>query len=45
LIADPDGNIYFVDAAHYRVVKMNSDGRTLTTFGDLGKGNGKFFEP
>jgi len=45
LIADPDGNIYFVDAANYRVVKMNSDGRTLTVFGDLGKGNGKFFEP
>ena len=45
LIADPDGNIYFVDAANYRIVKMNSDGRTLTVFGDLGKGNGKFFEP
>jgi len=45
LISDPDGNIYFVDAAHYRVVKMNSDGHTLTVFGDLGKGNGKFFEP
>ena len=45
LTADPDGNIYFVDAAHYRVIKMNSDGRTLTVFGDLGKGNGKFTEP
>jgi len=45
LTADPDGNIYFVDAAHYRVVKMNSDGRTLTTFGDLGRGDGKFTEP
>ena len=27
------------------LVKMNSDGRTLTVFGDLGKGNGKFTEP
>ena len=45
LTADPDGNIYFVDAANYRVVKMNSDGRTLATFGDLGVGNGKFLEP
>jgi len=45
LIADPNGNIYFVDAVKYRVVKMNSDGKTITTWGNLGVGNGKFLEP
>jgi len=45
LIADPDGNIYFVDTANYRVVKMNSDGKTITVWGNLGIGNGKFLEP
>jgi len=45
LTADPDGNIYFVDAIKYRVVKMNSDGKTITTWGNIGVGNGKFLEP
>ena len=45
LTVDPDGNIYFVDAAKYRVVKMNSDGRTLAAWGGVGKGDGKFIEP
>jgi len=45
LTADPNGNIYFVDTIKYRVVKMNSDGRTITSFGNLGTGNGKFLEP
>jgi len=45
LIADPNGDIYFVDAVKYRVVKMNSDGKTITTWGNLGIGNGKFLEP
>jgi Ca2+-binding RTX toxin-like protein len=45
LIADPDGNIYFVDTVKYRVVKMNSDGKTITAWGNLGVGNGKFLEP
>ena len=45
LTATPDGDIYFVDSANYRIVKMNSDGNTLTVFGDLGVGNGKFTEP
>ncbi len=45
LTVDPDGNIYFVDAAKYRVVKINSDGRTLATWGSIGKGDGKFIEP
>jgi len=45
LIADPNGDIYFVDAVKYRVVKMNSDGKTITTWGNIGIGNGKFLEP
>jgi len=45
LIADPNGNIYFVDAVKYRVVKMNSDGKTITSWGNVGQGNGKFLEP
>ena len=45
LVADPDGNIYFVDTVKYRIVKMNSDGKTLGTWGSVGKGNGKFIEP
>jgi len=45
LIADPNGDIYFVDAAKYRVVKMNSDGKTITSWGNIGVGNGKFLEP
>jgi len=45
LIADPNGNIYFVDTVKYRVVKMSSDGKTITTWGNIGIGNGKFLEP
>ena len=45
LIADPNGDIYFVDAVKYRVVKMNSDGKTITSWGNVGVGNGKFLEP
>jgi len=45
LTIDPDGNIYFVDAAKYRVIKINSDGRTLASWGSVGKGNGNFIEP
>jgi len=45
LIADPNGDIYFVDTVKYRVVKMNSDGKTITTWGNIGIGNGKFLEP
>ena len=45
LTSDPDGNIYFVDTVKYRVVKMNSDGNTITTWGNIGQGNGKFLEP
>jgi len=45
LTSDLDGNIYFVDGANYRVVKMSPEGRTLGTFGDVGMGNGKFIQP
>ena len=45
LTSDPDGNIYFVDTDNYRVIKMNSDGRTLGAWGSVGKGDGKFVGP
>ena len=45
LTSDPNGNIYFVDAANYRIVAMNSDGRTLAVWGGVGKGDGNFTEP
>jgi len=45
LTVDPNGDIYFVDAAKYRVIKINSDGRTLASWGGVGQGDGKFIEP
>jgi len=45
LTVDPNGDIYFVDASKYRVIKINSDGRTLASWGGIGQGDGKFIEP
>jgi len=45
LIADSNGDIYFVDPVKYRVVKMSSEGKTITSWGNIGTGNGKFLEP
>ncbi|NWK05908.1 HYR domain-containing protein [Marine Group I thaumarchaeote] len=45
LTVDPNGDIYFVDASKYRVIKINSDGRTLASWGNVGQGDGKFIEP
>jgi len=45
LTVDPNGDIYFVDASKYRVIKINSDGRTLASWGGAGQGDGKFIEP
>jgi len=45
LTVDPNGDIYFVDAAKYRVIKINSDGKTLASWGGIGQGDGKFIEP
>ena len=45
LTVDPNGDIYFVDAAKYRIVKINSDGRTLASWGSIGNGDSKFIEP
>jgi len=45
LTVDPNGDIYFVDASKYRVIKINSDGRTLASWGGVGQGDGKFIEP
>ena len=45
LTVDPNGDVYFVDTGKYRVVKINSDGRTLASWGGIGQGDGKFIEP
>ena len=45
MTVDPNGDIYFVDASKFRVIKINSDGRTLASWGGVGQGDGKFIEP
>jgi len=45
LTADPNGNIYFVDTVKYRVIKMNSDGKSIASWGGVGRGDSKFTEP
>ncbi len=45
LVIDPDENIYFVDASHFRILKINSEGNTLASWGASGSGNGKFLQP
>ena len=45
LTTDPDGNIYFTDSLRHRVVQINSEGTTLTIFGNVGNGKGQFMEP
>jgi DNA-binding beta-propeller fold protein YncE len=38
----PDDSIYVVDSGHNRVVKFNSDGQLLTTWGSEGSADGQF---
>ena len=45
LTTDPDGNIYFTDTLGHKVIKIDHDGITLASLGDVGTGNGKFIEP
>ena len=45
LVTDPHGDIYFLDPSHQRVLKINSDGKTLTQFGTVGTGKGQFIQP
>ena len=39
---DPDGNIFIFDAGNYRVLKFDSDGNFICSFGRKGQGPGEF---
>jgi len=45
LVTDPDGNIYFVDSSNQRILKIDSEGNTITLWGTLGNGKGEFLQP
>ncbi len=45
LVTDPDGNIYLVDSINQRILKIDSEGNTITVWGTLGNGKGKFLQP
>ena len=45
LVTDPDGNIYLVDSINQRILKIDSEGNTMTVWGTLGNGKGKFLQP
>mgnify|MGYP003323784236 FL=1 len=45
MVSDTDGNVYFVDSSQHRIVKIDSEGKTLTLWGQAGKGNEEFLEP
>ena len=42
---DPDGNIYLVDSANQRILKIDSEGNTMTIWGTLGNGKSEFLQP
>ncbi len=41
----PDGNIYFVDGVHHRIIVVGNDGRFKFSFGKEGSGKGDFIRP
>ncbi len=41
----PDGNIYFVDGVHHRIIVVGNDGRFKFFFGKEGTGKGDFIRP
>ena len=45
LVTDPDGNIYLVDSSNQRILKIDSEGNTITLWGTLGNGKGEFLQP
>ena len=42
---DPDGNIYLVDSANQRILKIDSEGNTMAIWGTLGNDKGEFLQP
>ncbi len=45
IAADADGNIYVADSGNHRIVKLNSEGEILLTFGQKGSGIKEFQYP
>jgi NHL repeat-containing protein len=45
IAVDKSGNIYVADTGNFRVVKLDSSGRELLSFGKQGTGPGEFTEP
>src|SRR5205823_3918278 len=45
LAEDRAGNLYVVDAANHRIIKMAPDGSVLAMFGSHGTGPGEFERP
>jgi len=45
IAVDKSGNIYVADTGNFRVVKLDSSGRELLSFGKQGAGPGEFSEP
>lgn len=41
----PDGNIFFVDGVHHRIIVVGNDGRFKFSFGREGNGKGDFVRP
>lgn len=42
IATDKQGNLFVMDAGNYRVVKFNSEGHVLTTWGERGEADGQF---
>ena len=42
---DKNGNLYTIDSANYRIVHIDSEGLTLSQWGQYGTGNGEFNLP
>ena len=45
MVSDLDGNIYFADPGKHRIVKIDSEGNSLTIWGKAGNGKAQFIEP
>src|SRR5712692_9085052 len=42
---DDSGNVYVADTGNHRIVKLDSEGKAVASFGHFGKGPGEFNRP
>ena len=42
---DDSGNVYVADTGNHRIVKLDSEGKAIASFGHFGKGPGEFNRP